>query len=327
MITNKSIRKLFQLYIGKHFSKEGRKIFGRWLRAETNRQEKEDQLQQFWLSAEGKITAETNDDWEQLRKQIHPATTRKLYILCMKYAAVVALFILCIGSTYHMAVQHTLRQPTEMAEIFVPYGESKEIVLPDQSKVWLNAGSTLIYAKSFDDMPSRSIYLTGEASFSVTKDKDKPFIVKTPKMNVEALGTVFTVEAYSNELYTTATLEEGKVRIDVNDEKSESHILYPNDQLIYSHVDGTVSFNKVDLSQLDKKRKGYLIFQESSFLEIISTIERKYGVTFQYTSSRYINNLYNLKFAPSESIENVMEILHQLIGIDYKIIDKSIIIK
>ena len=327
MAANNSIKELFKLYVGKHFSKEGRNVFGRWLVAETHQQEKEEQLKQLWSATEGEVTNETKDDWKLLRSQIHHSSTRKLYVQWMKYAAVIALFILSISGTYYITVQHTLRQPTEMTEVFVPYGESQEITLPDQSKVWLNAGSTLIYAKDFKNMASRSIYLTGEASFFVTKNKEKPFIVKTPKMDVEALGTVFTVEAYADELFTTATLEEGRVRVDVNNLKAESHFLCPSDQLVYSHVNGTVKLNKIDLHQLKKKRNGYLIFQYTSLLEILSTIEKKYGVTFQYNSSHFKDDLYNLKFSPDETIENVMAILQQLIGIDYKIINKSIIIK
>ena len=327
MAANNSIKELFQLYAGKHFSKEGRNIFGHWLSTEAYQQEKEEQLQQLWSATEGEVTDETRNDWKLLRNQIHHSSTQKLYVQWMKYAAVIALFILSVSSTYYIAVQHTLRQPTEMTEVFVPYGESQEIILPDQSKVWLNAGSTLIYAKDFERMASRSIYLTGEASFFVTKNKKKPFIVKTPKMEVEALGTVFTVEAYSDDLFTTATLEEGKIRVDVENEESESHFLCPSDQLVYSHVDGTVELTKIDLNQLEKKRNGYLIFQDTPLQEILSRLERKYGVTFQYNSSLFKEDLYNLKFSPNETIENVMVILEQLIGIDYKIINKSIIIK
>ena len=328
MAANNSINKLFKLYVGKHFSKEGRRVFGRWLIAETNQQDKEEQLKQLWSVTEGKITDETKDDWMLLRNQIRQSSTRRLYVQRMRYAAEIALFILSISSTYYIAVQQTLRQPTEMTEVFVPYGQTKEVMLPDQSKVWLNAGSTLIYSKNFDNMASRSIYLTGEASFSVTKNKEKPFIVKTSKMDVEALGTVFTVEAYSDDLYTTATLEEGKVRADVNNEKSESHILYPSDQLVYSHTDGSVKLTKVDIGQLDKMRQGFLIFYDSTLQDIVKTIERKYGVTFQYNSNLFKDEKYNLKFSPDETIEDVMTIIKQLIGIDYKIINKkSIIIK
>ena len=74
-------------------------------------------------------------------------------------------------------------------------------------------------------------------------------------------------------------------------------------------------------------RKGYLIFENVSFEQMILMLEKKYGVTFQYNATRYGNDLYNVKFAPDETIENVMEILHQLIGIQYIINEKNVIVK
>lgn len=57
------------------------------------------------------------------------------------------------------------------------------------------------------------VYLTGEASFSVYKNPEKPFIVKTTYFDVQALGTVFTVESYPEDSCTLATLEEGRVQV------------------------------------------------------------------------------------------------------------------
>ena len=85
--------------------------------------------------------------------------------------------------------------------------------------------------------------------------------------------------------------------------------------------------NRVDIALYKMARKGYLIFENVSFEQMILTLEKKYGVTFQYNATRYGNDLYNVKFAPDETIENVMEILHQLIGIQYIINEKNVIVK
>lgn len=326
MAVNDSIKKMFQLYVGKHFSEQSRALFGNWLRAETDQQEKEKLLQQLWLKSEGPVTNETRNDWVRLKNQMDKSADRH-YLHWLKYAAVVVLFIASVGGAYWAAVQTTLHQPIEMTELFVPYGETREITLPDSSKVWINAGSTVVYPKNFEKMNSRSVYLIGEASFFVTKDKDKPFIVKTSTMDVQALGTVFTVEAYPDEEETSATLEEGRVRVSLKDKRKDSYILSPREQLVYSHKDGLVTRNRVDTEAFEKIRKGYLIFEDVTFRDIISTIEKKYGVIIHYNSTRYGYDLYNIKFSPDESIENVMNILHQLIEIKYTIQGKHIIIK
>lgn len=329
MEVHQSIRKIFRLYIGKHFTRAGRAVFGKWLRAEQSHEEKEAVLQEYWLETRAEITSATWHDWNRLRDGMGLMLERKKPVRTewLKYAAVAALLILTAGGTYWFTNTYTLRSSTEMAEMFVPYGETREIVLPDSSRVWVNAGSTLLYPSDFKKMNSRTVYLTGEASFRVQKNKEKPFIVKTLGLDVQALGTVFTVKSYAGERYTTATLEEGCVKVSLKENLGRSYILKPSEQLIYSHDDYSVRMNQVDLSAYKMLRKGYLIFENVSFQEMVSTLEKKYGVTFQYNATQYGNELYNVKFAPTESIEDVMEILRQLIGIQYIIKEKHIILK
>lgn len=329
MEVNQSIRKIFRLYIGKHFTKAGRTVFGKWLQAEQYQEEKETVLQEYWKETEAEITSATWQDWNRLRDDmgLMLGQRKSVYKEWLKYAAVVALLMLTAGGTYWFTNTYALRQSTEMAEMFVPYGETREIVLPDSSRVWVNAGSTLLYPSDFKKMDSRTVYLTGEASFRVQKNKEKPFIVKTLGLDVQALGTVFTVKSYAGDCYTTATLEEGSVKVSLKESSGRSYILKPSEQLIYSHTDYSVRLNQVDLFDYKMLRKGYLIFENVSFQEMISTLEKKYGVTFQYNATRYGNELYNVKFAPTESIEEVMEILRQLIGVQYIIREKNIILK
>lgn len=329
METHESIKRMFQLYVGKHFTRAGRAVFGKWLRAQQDQVEKEEMLQQCWEASEGEISADTWNEWNRLQEQLGISFKRngRFGVRWMRYAAVVALFLVTAGGTYWATVQYTLHQPTVMSEMFVPYGETRELVLPDNSRVWVNAGSTLVYPSDFSQMDSRTVYLTGEASFHVSKNKKKPFIVKTAGLDVQALGTVFTVKSYAGDDFTEATLEEGSVKVSLKEGDNRSYILEPSDQLVYSHADGGVRMNRVDIALYKMARKGYLIFENVSFEQMILTLEKKYGVTFQYNATRYGNDLYNVKFAPDETIENVMEILHQLIGIQYIINEKNVIVK
>lgn len=329
MEAHESIKRIFQLYVGKHFTRAGRAVFGKWLRAQQNQAEKEDALHQYWDESAGEISSDTWNEWNRLQEQLGISFKRngRFGVRWMRYAAVVALFLVTAGGTYWATVQYTLHQPTVMSEMFVPYGETRELVLPDNSRVWVNAGSTLVYPSDFSQMDSRTVYLTGEASFHVSKNKEKPFIVKTAGLDVQALGTVFTVKSYAGEDCTTATLEEGSVKVSLKEGDGRSYILKPSDQLVYSHADGGVRMNRVDIALYKMARKGYLIFEDVSFEQMILTLEKKYGVTFQYNATRYRNDLYNVKFAPNETIENVMEILHQLIGIQYIINEKNVIVK
>ena len=284
METHESIKRMFQLYVGKHFTRAGRAVFGKWLRAQQNQVEKKDVLHQYWDESAGEISSDTWNEWNRLQERM--------------------------GLSFYR-----------------PYGKTCELVLPDSSRVWVNTGSTLLYPSDFKQLDSRTVYLTGEASFQVSKNKEKPFIVKTSGLDVQALGTVFTVKSYAGEDYTMATLEEGSVKVSLKEGAEESYVLQPSEQLVFSHTDKSVRMNRVDLSLFRMARKGYLIFEDVTFEQMILTLEKKYGVTFQYNATRYGTDLYNVKFGPDEKIEDVMEILHQLIGIQYIINGKSIIVK
>jgi Fe2+-dicitrate sensor, membrane component len=90
-------------------------------------------------------------------------------------------------------------------EVFAPYGTFVEVNLPDNSKVWLNAGSSLKYPTRFTK-GSRKVTLQGEAFFEVESDPENPFTVHTARVDVRATGTAFNVEAYPKDSMTSVTM-------------------------------------------------------------------------------------------------------------------------
>lgn len=89
------------------------------------------------------------------------------------------------------------------------------VVLPDGSKVWLNAASSLKYPVSFNNR-QRTVELTGEAYFDITPDKNKPFTVQVNNMEVQVLGTSFNVTAYPEEKSIKTTLITGAVNVNAD---------------------------------------------------------------------------------------------------------------
>lgn len=330
MKENDTAKRLIRLYFGKHFSRYGRILFARWLKADDEKMQKMDMLQELWEESRSEVTASTHNDWTTLKKNISVHSSPKRMVLLSRqwltYASVVVLMILTAGTTYWVANRFKAIRQVEMAEIFVPYGESKQVVLPDGSKVWVDAGSLLVYPKDFSDADTRTVYLTGEASFSVHKNQEQPFIVKTTYLDVQALGTVFTVEAYPNDSCSTTTLEEGSVLVDVRNEGIQPTILSPDQQLIYSHTAHTVTVQTVDASLYQMERNGYLIFENTSFNRLVVSLERKFNVTIHYNSQKYASEYYNVKFSPDETLDDVLTILQQLVGIRYKVKGKVVFI-
>lgn len=231
-----------------------------------------------------------------------------------------------MGSTYWLTRQHHRQETPQLVELFAPYGESYDIFLPDSTQVQLNSGSLLVYPQHFDHCGTRTVYLTGEATFLVKKNPQKPFIVKTAGVDVQALGTIFTIESYPDETFSKTTLEEGSVLVSMKNSKQESVILHPNEQLCYSYAEQTGTVNSIDITLFKMARSGYLIFEQATFSEIADALERKFGVNFQYNATRYATDRYNLKILPNEPLESILGILRQLVGFRYKIQDNNVII-
>lgn len=192
-------------------------------------------------------------------------------------------------------------------------GETKEIILEDNSKVILNAMSKLSVPEKFKET-SREIYLEGEAFFEVTKNKHQPFRVATATVNVEVLGTVFNVRSYPESTNDQVYLSSGKVALT---NEAYQHEMSPNQ--LYN-------FNKNQKSNLIKiQPKGYEIdwlsgdinFNSSPITEVIKRIKRNYNIQVDIkgvTSEDIITASFNKK----QSAEEIL----QLIGI---ITDKNLI--
>jgi len=325
-MNKESVDKIIRSFYGKQFSEPLRRLFGQWLRTDSASKEKEEVIEELWRESPSVATTQTYTDWTALQKRIHPdSISRRQFFIrpWLRYTAVILLMITTGLITYLTTNKDPLATSSELVEVFVAHAESEYVQLPDGSGVWVNPGSLLVYPKEFT-VTDRSVFLSGEATFRVKQDLGKPFFVKTGHMDVEVLGTTFTVKSYPNESFTSTTLEEGSVRVSIKDGRMEQSVLKPGEQLVYSHVDHSFSIHNVDMDMYRLERKGYLIFEDVSFRQLIPTIERKYNVVIHYNTQQYEGHKYTVKFAPDETIEEVLSILQRLIGIKY-VINENII--
>ena len=171
-----------------------------------------------------------------------------------------------------------------------PRGRQFQLVLPDGSKVWLNAASSIRYPIVFE--PSeRQVTITGEAYFEIQPltpkggQKKIPFIVKiiTPSGDageVEVLGTHFNINAYSDEPNIRTTLLEGAVKVSsmVN---GQSSILKPGQQSVIHNAQMTIRDN-VDLESIIAWKNGRFVFNETPIENIMRQVARWYDVEIIY---------------------------------------------
>ena len=189
----------------------------------------------------------------------------------------------------------------------IPYGKRFEIALSDGTTVHLNAGSSLRYPVKFINGKKRQVFLEGEAFFDVSEDKEHPFIVSVPGMDVTVLGTEFNVTAYPEDAFINTVLVEGSVGLsNTNDEKINTVVrLEPGYKAKWKISSGKAKVEQVDTDMYTSWISGRLMLKNLSFENIIKKLERHYNV-------KIVNNfteLNSLVFTASFDVETIDEAL------------------
>lgn len=157
----------------------------------------------------------------------------------------------------------------------VPQGARSKIVLPDSSVVHLNGGSCISYASAFND-DVREVSLEGEGYFEVTASEDCPFIVHTDNFDVRCVGTEFNIRAYSSETKQSVTLVNGKVHVEIAQERI---ILSPNDRMTIAQ-DGTYIKTSVDPYRYYAWKNGELAFRNDRLEDVLKQLSETYNYDF-----------------------------------------------
>lgn len=241
------------------------------------------------------------------------------------------------GSTVVSLVQGVLTQKEEQLKrgevrnntIRVPYGKNLTITLQDGTVVMLNSGSSMTYPSSFVDMNTREVQLKGEAFFEVTKNLEKPFIVKTETMYTQVFGTVFNVSAYAEDGASEVVLVEGSVGVGKPDNTrgEDLQMLRPSQKAIDAS-DGGEGFvvEDVDVSSYISWTQGILSFENESMGQIVKRLQRQYNIKivnqYKELDERRFTGMFD-----EESIDHVLRTIQAHTHFSYDKEEDLIIIK
>lgn len=162
-----------------------------------------------------------------------------------------------------------------------PKGRQFQLVLPDGTKVWLNAATSLKYPVVFA-AHERKVELNGEAYFEVTHDPAKPFRVQTVHQQVQALGTAFNVHAYDNESTEKTTLVEGKVLVKRTAAAPQEAILNPGQQAAIDQQAAMFTLLENQAEAALAWKNGYFYLENMPFELVMKQLERWYDIQVQY---------------------------------------------
>lgn len=200
-----------------------------------------------------------------------------------------------------------------------PRGSQYQLVLPDGSKVWLNAASSIRFPTAFNGT-TRQVTLTGEAYFEVAKNTKQPFIVHVNDMTVQVLGTHFNVMAYSDESAIKTTLLEGSVKVQ---QQGQFMMLVPGKQALVTA--NNIAIQYADVEQETAWKNGSFSFDKATIQEIMRGISRWYDVEIGFegkiSTSRFKGGIRR-----SEQLSQVLKVL-ALSGVHFKVEGKKIIVQ
>ena len=211
-----------------------------------------------------------------------------------------------------------------------PLGGQYKIVLPDGSRAWLNAGSSLKYPTAFKG-DSRDVEMTGEVYFEIEPDKNRPFLVRVADKNrdgkdmeITVLGTHFNISSYGDEPTMQTTLLEGSVRV----KKDEvTKVLTPGQQarVVAGEAAHDIAVKTVDTESVVAWKEGRFEFN-GNIREIMRQISRWYDLDVKYEG-----NVERKSFAGTISRKNnvseVLKMLEMTGGIQFRIDDRKITVK
>ena len=224
-------------------------------------------------------------------------------------AAIVILTI--ITTTYFL--QQSFRDEV-MNTVTVPQGQRVHLTLSDGTKVWLNAKTKMEYPQSFKVSDQRIVKVDGEAYFEVSKNKEKPFIVKTTKGDVEVLGTKFYISAYATTDVFETSLIEGKVTV-YHPETQNEIILNPHEKVEVR--DGKL-YKETFTSDHDFLwRMGIYSFKDEPLETVFKKLEQYYEVKIINKNIEITSHPCTGKFRQKEGIEHVMRVLQKYIKFNY----------
>jgi len=168
----------------------------------------------------------------------------------------------------------------EYNTLSTPRGGQYRLILPDGTKVWLNAASSIRYPTAFTGK-ERRIAITGEVYLEVAKDAGHPFIVVTRHSDIAVLGTHFNVMAYDDEPAVNTTLLEGSVKISIPG-KQTATVIEPGEQASVGNRGDAIEVKKVNAANVAAWIHGLLSLKDCSVQEFMNQLSRWYDIDIEY---------------------------------------------
>jgi transmembrane sensor len=332
----------------------------KWIHANSENFQYYKSLRDAWLGA-GIVKRKNEYDCRKAWKKVARKTKIKWIDIGFnrispgwKQVAAVFLIAFLSGNFLHHILTSNNKYSESEYVVKAPIGSRAYLVLPDNSEVWLNAGSTLRYSAGYGK-EHRNLKLDGEAYFDVNNDQSVPFRVQVRDIVVHALGTSFNIKAYPEEDVVETLLVTGRAKIEriKQDGVKEEIILRPNQRLAIfrpetgfseqEEVDKKVEYGapKAEIEAIKESvyvenivnhkvytswKEGELLFQRERMSDLVVRLGRLYDVKFTFQDDE-LKNYHLTGSLEQETLEQVLYAIRLIVPMDFSIKHKNVILK
>jgi len=355
----KSCEDLIYGYLRNELTSEETSRLISWLEQDKNNKQLFDEMSELWITtraASPNPGFNAREGFNNFRKKIKTTYNQKDNNIktawlktIVRYAAVILLAFSASGALFYFIGRNSAAPAVQsINKLVVPLGSKAWFSLSDGTVVTLNAGSTLNVSQDYG-VNNRIVRLDGEGYFNIAKDKDNPFVVQTPFLNIRALGTEFNIKAYSADRTIETTLVSGSLQIEPVKEINQGQItvLKPNQKLTFFKADSSFTSGSemkekeetarsenikkirtvpvtrlvtenVNVDPVTSWKENRWIFEQQSLSQIAIDLERKFDVQIIFDSERLKSYRFTATIL-AEPIEQVLMALSMAAPVTYKI--------
>lgn len=239
----------------------------------------------------------------------------RLFVQRIAAAAAIVIFLVSIGFVFWNT---GVIPGKDLVTVNAPDGVRAEVFLPDGSRVWLNAGSTLAYNRKFDG-ENRELTLEGEAYFNISHNPTRPMVVKTKTADIEVLGTRFNLVSIPSEQKWEATLISGSIRVcPSKNSRTRNFAISPGNRAIWNKENNTFSIKSANTINTTRWVNNPLYFENETLENIARQLEQMFGIEVVVPSDLANVIRFTAKFT-DESVYEIFNLLKITAPIDFSV--------
>ena len=315
MNTDNYIESLVIKYLSGHCTEEEKEALLSWIKESEGNRIQFEALRNIWQGLNPAFNPEEIDDQKALNSVLNKINklhwTQHPVVVYWQRSAAILLLPLLLSLIYLLVSKEP--ENITLQEVFAPYGTFVEVNLPDNSKVWLNAGSSLKYPTRFTK-GSRKVTLQGEAFFEVESDPENPFTVHTARVDVRATGTAFNVEAYPKDSMTSVTMVKGRIGMAINQQKRFD--LFPGERASFNKNTLQCKIEKTDPYKWYAWKDGLMVFRDDPLEYVFKRVGQTFNVEIVVMDKEIANQPYRATFK-QESLSEILRLLQLSAPIRY----------